>query len=108
MAYGTTRADNWAKGHKPRLILRSARKNMNLSIRELAHKVGYSASYLGEAEKGTCEMSVKFAQDLAKALLVSNWWDLCEKFEYKVKRNGAEAFIGDNGTEVIISTKNKK
>lgn len=102
MPYGQTRTDNWAKGHRPRLMLRAARKNLNLSINELALKTGYANSYIGEIEKGTCEMSVRCAKDLAKALLVSDWWDLCEKFQYKVKRNGTEVFIGDNGTEIVI------
>lgn len=102
MAYGKPFTDDWTKKHQPRLMLRSCRKAMNLSIRDLASKAHWSPSYIGEAEKGTCEMSIRMAQSLAKVLMVNNWYDLTEKFRYE-EHNGKCKFIGDNGTVIEIA-----
>lgn len=107
MAYGKTYTDDWTKKHYPRILLRSARKEMNLSIRELAKKSNWSASYIGEAEKGTCEMSIRMAQDLAKVLMINNWWDLIEQFHYEEK-DGKYKFIGNCGTIIEVETDENK
>lgn len=101
LAYGKIRNDNWAKNGHPRLTLRAARRAMNLSIPELAKRAHWSTSYVGEIEKGTCNMSVECARSLAKVLMVSNWWELCERFSYENK-NGQSRFVGDNGTIIVV------
>lgn len=102
MAYGKAH-DDWTKRHTPRLMLRAARKEMNLSIRDLAKKANWSASYIGEAEKGTCEMSVEMAKSLAKVLMVNNWWELIERFTY-VDDGDKCKFVGDNGTIIVVES----
>lgn len=100
MAYGRAR-DNWTKRHTPRLMLRAARKELNLSIRDLAKRANWSASYVGEVEKGTCEMSVEMAKSLAKVLMVNNWWELIERFTF-VDDGVNCKFVGDNGTIIVV------
>lgn len=107
MAYRKAFTDDWTKKHYPRIMLRSARKEMNLSIRELAKRANWSRSYIGEAEKGTCAMSVRMAQDLARVLMVNNWWDLIEQFRYEEKK-GVCKFIGNCGTIIEIRTTQEK
>lgn len=97
MPYGEPKRDNYSKEQYPRLLLRAARRNKNLSIRELADLAGISRGYIGACEKGTCNLSVKAARKLAAVLMVANWWDLCENFKY-IEGEESIQFIGNNGT----------
>lgn len=101
MSYGKLKIDEYLKHNTPRLFLRSARRAMNLSLRELSDRSHWSLAYIAQAETGRCDMSVKMAKDLACVLMVRDWWSLCEKFTYEEK-GGKARFIGDNGTIFVI------
>lgn len=51
--------------------IRGARKGQNVTIRELADKLGYSTSFIGHVERGECKANVEALFTLCTALDIS-------------------------------------
>lgn len=102
MAFGHPRIRDWTTTtNRPRLFLRSARRALNMSVRDLAKAAHFSPGYISSAENGERDLSVECAKKLASVLMMKNWWDLCETFRHEAGE-GCTKFIGDNGTVFII------
>lgn len=101
MAYGLTKS-NLFEG-TPRLLLKSARRSMNLSIRQLAALSGYGDGYLSSLESGNFEMNTALMKRLSNVLMIKNPLDVAERFTFK-KQGDSNVFIGEFGTIIPISS----
>ena len=108
MPYGKSKT-NFTTIEGCRLVMRANRCSMGYSIRELAKKINYSSSYIGEIEKGTCNVSIDVAKVIANALQNPRYWEIAETFKFKkVSNKGDMEFIGCDGTLITIDRNSLK